>query len=515
MPAPANPDVAWAIEDIRTNLPRRDKALSYWKGDHPLNFATTKFKNTYGELFAELTDNMCDDVVNEPTDRLQIASWGGASGDGDGPEPQPGDGAPLKVVADPVTVAAREWWEANRGDARSGSVHLNGFRAGDGFVIIWDNGDDMPRPYIQDPRQMAIRYSESFPDQAEVAAKCWRVGKGYRLNLYYPPSVDPNAEEVRGRIEHYYSRGWSNQSGEKGIPNATAFLPYTVGVEGDHGHVAPVEFHEHGFPVFHFPNGELSQYGTSVLADIYPLQDALNKVLCDFMVAGEGTSLPRRWGTGIQVLTDPVTGQEISPFQEGKNFWWTAKDTARFGQFDAAEMKGFLESMRELRMEIARKGALPAHTVNPDASGNAPSGLSLLVAEGKLIKRCKDRQRDWGVVWRELMAYALRWMGLSVVASDLDLTWAPVETRDEMALLEALALKAGLGVPQVQLLREAGYSPEQIVEFGFMSEEDRAKAMDEAAAMAGGRISTPGGPVTPPPPTGPAGADQPSTAGAA
>lgn len=501
MPAPANPDVAWAIEDIRANLDRRQRALRYYRGDHPLNFATAKFRNTFGELFQELADNLCDDVVNEPADRLQIENWGGAAGTRDDMPPENGQAPAQSSVA----ARAQEWWENNRGPARSGSVHQDGFRSGDAFVIVWDAGDDIPRMYVQDPRQMAVRYSMTFPDELEVAAKCWRSGKGYRLNLYYPPTAQGGA-----RIEHYYSKGWSTASGEKGIPNATAFLPYTVGVEGEADHVPAIETHDKGMPVFHFPNGELSQYGESVLADIYPLQDALNKILCDFMVAGESASLPKRFASGIQVMTDPVTGQEVSPFRDGQSTWWSGKDTARMTQFPAADMKGFLDSMRALRLEIARKGGLPAHTVDIGATGNAPSGLSLLIAEGKLIKRCKDRQRDWGQVWRELVAFALSWTGQTVTPGDLDVVWGPVETRDEQALLEALSLKSGLGVPQVQLLREAGYSDDQIIGFGLLSEDERARAADQAAAMAGGRISTPGGQLTPPPPTGPAGAPAPS-----
>lgn len=507
-----NPDVGWAVEDIRAKLPERAKALAYFQGKHPLNFATTKFRNTYGSMFQELRDNMCDDVVNEPTDRLQILNWTTADSEDASQAPE----SPTVPKPDPLAEAAQAWWDAQRGQARSGSVHQDGFRSGDGFVIVWDAyGDDQPRMYVQDPRTMAVRYSQVYPDQIEVAAKCWLEGKGYRLNLYYPPNPqDPT--DTRARIEHYYSRGYDPRGGEKGIPSAKAFLPYQVGQDGDEDHVPPIEYHDKGLPVFHFPNGELGGYGTSVLADVYGLQDALNKLLCDFMVSSEDAALIKRWATGIEIPSDPVTGREVSPFKDGDNLWWTRSERAKFGQFTPAEAASFLESMRALRLEIARKGALPAHTVDSNGTGNAPSGLSLLIAEGKLIKRCKDRTRDWGMTWRELVAYAMSWtLSREVTPAELDLVWAPIETRDEVALLESLALKSGLGVPKVQLLREAGYTDRQIVGFGLLAEDDQARALDEAAAMSGGRISTPGGPLVPAPPRGPAGADQPGTAGAA
>lgn len=488
MPAPANPDVAWAIEDIRATLPAKERALRYYRGDHPLTFATTKFRNTFGELFQELADNLCDDVVNEPTDRLQIENWGG-----------------------PQRAKAQEWWDAQRGSARSGSIHQNGFRAGDAYAIVWDNGDDQPRLYVQDPRQMAVRYSQAEPDQVDVAAKCWREGKGYRLNLYYAD-----------RVEHYYSKGWSNSSGEKGIPNATAFQALTRGTAGDDDFVDWLEPHDKGrIPVFHFPNGDLGGYGLSVLHDVYPLQDALNKTLCDFLVAMEDTSLPKRWATGIQVLTDPVTGQEMSPFKDGQNLWWTRSKEADLGQFPSAEMSGFLAAMDSLTLKVARKGALPPHSVNLwQGGGNAPSGLSLLISEGKLVKRVKDRQRDWGVVWRELVAFALSWSGGPVEASGLDIVWGPIETRDERALLETLALKkstlSGV-VPDAQLAREAGYSDEELEDFMDEKEEETARKLDAAQAAMGGRISPAGPPspaMLPTAPTPPNGARQPVPSGA-
>lgn len=479
MPAPANPDVAWAIADIRANLPAREKALRYYRGDHPLNFATDKFRNTFGELFQELADNLCDDVVNEPTDRLQIENWGGSQ-----------------------AVAAQKWWEDQRGAARSGQLHQHAHRAGDGFAIVWDAGDNIPRMYIQDPRQMAVRYSSARPDEVEVAAKCWREGKGYCLNLYYAD-----------RIEHYFSKGVSSQSGEKGIPNATAFLPLTRGEEGTDGFTDWLEPHDKGRnPVFHFPNGDLGQYGQSVLSDIYPLQDALNKSICDMLVTGESFALPHRWASGVQVLKDPVTGQEKSPWKDGNNVWWTGNKEARFGAFPAADRQGFLDEQRAWRLEIARKGALPAHTVDLGANGNAPSGISLLIAEGKLIKRVKDRQRDWGVVWRELVGFALSWNQSGAVDSgDLDVVWGPIETRDERALAETIALKRELGVPEDQGLRELGYSDEQIEEWEGLEEERRALEMDRQEGLMAGRVSAAGGGLATLPPVQPNGAPAPAT----
>ena len=74
---PTNPDVAWAVEDVRARLTRYAKFRNYWAGKHNLTFATDKFVNAFGPLFQELSDNLCDDVVDEPVGRLRILGWSG------------------------------------------------------------------------------------------------------------------------------------------------------------------------------------------------------------------------------------------------------------------------------------------------------------------------------------------------------------------------------------------------------------------------------------------------------
>lgn len=493
-----NPDVAWAVEDIRRRLEDNAKAVNYYEGRHVLNFATEKFRNAFGLLFREFADNLCDDVVDEPVDRLQIAAWFSKGTDRTKvPEPDPLTGEPPEPEADPLSQRAQELWEANQGDARAGEVHLNGYRNGDGFLIVWEDPEGQPTFYPQDPDKMAVRYSKDQPDRIEVAAKVWREGKVYRLTLYY-----------QDRIERYTTKGTGSDGG---LPQAKTFIPLNIAETDDRDSQSWVEPHNYGrCPVFHFPRGKVGKYGRSVLADVYPLQDALNKSVADMLVAMEFHALPQRWGVGIQVERDPVTGEEIVPFKGGaERLMRTANEKASFGQFATADLGQFLEVQDGWRLEIARKGALPPHSVNlRGGGGNAPSGLSLLVSEGKMIKRVKDAQRDWGVVWREAMAFALSMGGEAVAPKDLDLEWAPAETRDELALLEGLVIKKDLGVPDRQLLLEMGYDAADVAAF-LAEKASRTPDFGPAAGrppMSEGRVgvleSALGVPQSPPPPPG-------------
>lgn len=476
MPEIVNADVAWALDDLARRLPALRRRRAYYEGHHRSAIPPGKtLSQTLRDLLVDLSDNLCDDVVDEPVSRLAITNWVGTA-DGQG-------------------QAAMDWWEANRGDARARETHRNAYMAGDGYVMIQKDKAGRSRMYVQQPEQMAVRYSTDLPDLVEVAAKVWRDGKRYRMNLYYARGSEGGA-----RLERWATKGLGQDGG---MPQARAFQPL---VEAD---LAPVETdvdwaESDTLPIFHFPTDEVGRYGRSVLTDVIPLQDVLNKSVVDLVTAMEDVALPQRYATGVQVEIDPDTGQEKPLFRRSSTdqMLRTGSTEASFGQFDAANMTQFLEVQTAFRLRIAGKGYLPLHSVSLDATGNAPSGISLLVAEGRQIKRVHTGQNDWDDVWAAAAAYALTLDGIPTKPGDLDVEWAPAETRDERALTETLAMKVDLGLPKREALLELGYDEDDVDEW-----------MDDAAAQAeaisGGRRSMAAGglpTMAPPAPVGPAGA---------
>lgn len=452
-----NPDVTWAIEDIRGRLDHYNLMGHYYEGDHRLVFATEKFRSAFGDLFREFADNMCDDIVDEPVNRLTFQGW--------------------TAKDDAVAQAATDKWELCKGDARANSVHRDAWGKGDGFLLVWPDKNGVSRLYPQQPEQMAVRYDIDNPDEITVAAKVWRHGKGYRLNLYYDT-----------RLERYATKGTTNAGG---LPAPKNFEPFTE-THADGTVQDWLEQHTYGQPVWHFPADEVGRYGRSVIKDCIPLQDALNKTVADMLVAMEFHALPQRWATGVQVEKD-TEGNDISPFQTGgERVWWTAAEGASFGQFAQADLVGFLDVQDGFRLEIARKGALPAYMVNVrGVKGSAPSGISLLIADGRMVKRVKNGQRDWAPVWEGAMAQALLMDGHAVTdATDLDIEFGEASTRDDEALVKVLTSKVNdLGVTKHQAQVEMGYDPELIGEM----EDDKAAATPAFGAVPeGGRMTGPG-----------------------
>ena len=65
----------WWLKKLKRDLDARQEKLKkydrYYSGEHNLKFASQKFRQAFGGLFAELADNWCELVVNAVEERLK------------------------------------------------------------------------------------------------------------------------------------------------------------------------------------------------------------------------------------------------------------------------------------------------------------------------------------------------------------------------------------------------------------------------------------------------------------
>jgi len=419
------PDVATALAQLRGRAMDYQLYHDYAEGRHRLAFATEKYRNTFGSLFRAFADNLCLGVVGAIADRLVVTGFA--------------------VVSGPEDAAGDAWaiWAANRMDQRAGEVHKEALTAGDAYVIVWPDADGNPILYPQDAVNVTVRYDPEMPGRLIWAAKCWPVGDGrLRLNLYYPD-----------RIEKYVTR-----SKTESLPDSSnGFEPFEVP-----GEVWPLLNPYGRVPVFHFANDAgIGRWGRSELADVVPLQDALNKAIADMLVAMEYVALPQRWATGLEVEIDEATGKPRAPFIPGADRVWAVADAeTRFGQFDPADLGQFLSVQEGFRKEIAVVSRTPLHFIVPP-TGQWPSGEALKSAEAAFLKKVRDRQVVFGNVWEDVMQFALRVAGQSEAVA-ISCQWEDPTPRNELDHANVAVLKAQVGIPERQLWREFGYSEQEI-----------------------------------------------------
>lgn len=394
---------------------------------------------------------------------------------------------------------ASKIWRKNRMKQRAGEVHLDALIEGDAYVIVWPDvaGTNGGIPYIYPNRATAVtvRYDDERPGVIECAAKLWQLrDERFRLNLYYAD-----------RLEKYVTRAAIKD--DKTPEKANAFTRYRAPVEtaaaeadeaaaddtgtpdveaaaapaGDGLEPWPIRYDFGRVPVFHFGNrASIGGLGTSELNEGIPIQDALNKSVCDLLVAGEFRAVQQRYIIGME---DEKPGENRSarfPIQSG-GVWsitGSAQDV-KVGEFQAADLTQFVVVIEMFSKHMARATRTPLHYFTQE--GAMPSGESFKTAEAPLLAKIDKRQSSWGAVWEEVMQFAMSVSEDEIEDADPQVIWENTEPRNESSMVDNAVKKVGqLGMSATQGMRELGYSDSVIVRDRAIKAAERAT---QAAAL--------------------------------
>lgn len=409
MADPSLDPLDWALRALRDDQRQGGYRVSrrYYDGEHPMMFATEKFRSTFGRTLGTVADNLCPAVVDSVSDRLKVT----------------GVTATANVGSTELAAAAWEIWQRNRMDVRAPETHHEALLTGDGYALVWPDAAGEAVIWSLPACDMAVSYDPNRPGWIRRAARVWQDDDDQRVHVdvYFPDLV-----------LRWVTRGPKRAAGLTSSTRASEFVPYGregFDVEGE-------EPNEWGrVPVVHFPNRRYHRYGISELKDVTPLQDALNKTVCDLLVNNEFAAFRQRWATGFDVgdedtadATEPSTDSR-PPLDYGNDRMITSTDPeTRFGNFDASEAQGFLETMENFRSEIARVSGTPLHYLFI-TRGDFPSGEAMKSAEARFTRKVENRQGAFGNQWEDLLALALRMEGAdaTVDGSMLSLEWEPAE----------------------------------------------------------------------------------------
>jgi hypothetical protein len=460
---------------------RYGKLDRYIKGKHDLAFATTKWKGEFGKLFGQFRDNYCRRVVETLSDYVQFEA--------------------VKTGNDAADGALSDWFEAQKIDAEQGRISHDAFLYGDAYAILAPDPDDEAalRFYRQIPGLCEVYYDPERTDSILFALKIWRtLGNAWRLNVY-----------TQEGVFRYTSRKNTRARGDTTQTTSTA--PATL---RGYSPLADTPFEpnivEGKVPFFHWSNiptddGE----GVSELDDVIPLQDELNKVLCDMMVTSEFQSYRQRWATGIEVEYGPDGKEKPQNLDGPHRLMWSTSSETKFGEFEQADLNQHLAAAKDARQEIARISRIPLHHLS--MTDNFPSGESLKTAEAPLQAKIKDRVKSWGNVWEAVAAYNLEATDAALAAGvkkySAEFADTTPRSRKEEADAEDIEVgtaekKIKLGVSRKKALEELGYSEEEQEQFKEDNLTDAEERADLARKALGnetgfGVETVPGAPVAP------------------
>lgn len=435
-------ELEWALKALRESDRQAGyrRARRYYDGDHPLMFATAKFESTFGRQLAEVADNLCPAVVDSVADRLKVTGVKAPVGptssstppapraprppappaNGDGPptglEPGPELEPELEVErTENAELASQAWdiWTRNRMDVRAPETHLEALLAGDGYALVWPTAGEAVIWSIP-ACDVAVSYDPNRPGVIRRACRVWWDEDDGRIH------VDVYTEDV---VKRWVTKGARKSATLSARTTAREFLPYVADSAG--GGSFAVEGQEPNpygrVPLVHFPNRAYHRYGTSELKDVYPLQDALNKTVCDLLVSNEFAAFRQRYATGWA----PDEPGNVSEYGADRMLY-TSNELAKFGTFDASDARNFLETIESFRSEVARVSGTPLHYLFI-TRGDFPSGEAMKSAEARFTRKVENRQTSFGNQWEDLLALALTMEGRETSGRELSLEWESAE----------------------------------------------------------------------------------------
>jgi hypothetical protein len=404
-------DLVIAFDTIRAKRNDLDTLFSYVDGPQPLKYSTQRLAETFQDLLTHFEINWCSVVVDATLDRIQLIGF--------------------DVQDKETNTKIAEIFAQLHLDIEADKAHSTALATSQSYIIVWKT-ERGTIAYYNDPRLCAVFYDSADPKKKTFAAKWFTHADGKQeITLYY--------ESI---IEHWQSEKISMNSS---IDKASAFIlvltePNTYGV----------------IPVF-----ELRSPGE--IFKILSLQDAINKLFSDMMVASE-------FGAFVQRFV--ISQAEPSTLKNKPNeIWWLpagesgSQDTS-VGQFTPTQLTNYIAPMDKISNSIAIITRTPKHYFMD--TGSNVSGEALLAMESPLVKKVLKRQREFQAQWQDIAQFILKLNAIEVPSEKIFTVWARAESVQPKTEAETRQISVNTGIPLITLLKREGWTEEEIAK---MSED--------------------------------------------
>lgn len=423
----ASDDLKIAWKQIAGKQVDQKRCFDYYDGHQPLAYTTKRLREIFKDFQMQFSANWCAVVIDAVLDRLNL----------------------LGMVDDEAAAEKfKPWWDSVEVGTEIRLIHEYALVTGEAFGTIWpDETTSLPEIYANDPRVCHMQYDGENPRTPLWAAKFWTANDGkYRATLYYPD-----------RLQY-----WHTNKQRKSVSSADAF---TLEDEAENPYDQ--------LPVFHWRIH--ARRTKSDLDPVRPLQDAINKLLADMMVAAEYGAFKQRY-----IISDSETKGQI---KNAPNEIWDLPEGSSAGEFSATDLVNYLSAIENLVGEIGSITRTPRHFFL--ATSGQASGDALLAQEAPLVAKVHDRQQALTPTWRSAFQFVAELMG-----GDRDQIipqWGPAAVIPPLTRATILQTYRNAGVPLAAALRAVGYDPQEIqtiMDEQKTEEQARRESLGEMIAQA-------------------------------
>lgn len=191
--------------------------------------------------------------------------------------------------------------------------------------------------------------------------------------------------------------------------------------------------------------------GASVIDDLAPLVNAVDKLITDMLVTSDAVAKPKRWATGITLEDDDDAGfiadgftadgqaPEVevldegpgvrAPLSDADDLWISESPDARFGTLAGADLSGYKTAVDLVLQQISAVTSLPSHMLGVTSS-NPATAEALRASEVALADNAAGRVRvvNRPVEWATRLLVAID-QGVKPDRVSVSVKWADTATR--------------------------------------------------------------------------------------
>jgi hypothetical protein len=447
----------------------------YYRGDHPLTFASEQFQKFHGDRYKGFADNWTQVVSDAPVERLTVNG----------------------IKPSGMTEADKDlWrvWQVNGLDTDSQLGFLGAVNSGRSFVLVWGDPDDPDTPEVtfEDASQCIVAYVPGSRRKRRAALKRWDDGPISFATLYLAdevwkferPILGVSSKSVQEQaIDEELNRWDLRDMG--GEPNPQ---PNPMGV----------------VPMVELPNRPtLTEDPISDITGVVSMQDAVNLLWAQLFTAADYASFPQRIVLGAEVPEIPILDDQgkivgsrpvdLERFAVDRVMFFTGDDV-KVTEWTAANLEAYTGVMEVAVGHIAAQTRTPAHYLIGKMANL--SGDALLAAETGLVKRVDEKQLWFGLAIREMFRLIALAMGRDGQAADIaagQVMWADAESRSHAQLADALTKLKDIGFPFEFLALRYGLTPTEVADLLTMKE--RELELDPLGAATALMARAPGAPT--------------------
>lgn len=196
-------------------------------------------------------------------------------------------------------------------------------------------------------------------------------------------------------------------------------------------------------PFFELRNRPLGSTRSEVANLVIP-QRRLNQLIFNTDAVAEYGAFRQKWATGIEVPRDPITNLPVAPYEAHiAKLFVSEGDTARFGDFGATDLSGYISLSHEVAAHMSRLSRVPITYFLSNISNLGGDALALLISG--LVLKCQRRVKGYEPGFEGAARLALKSMGdPRANVANIELKWAEMETRS-MAQSADAAVKLTTG----------------------------------------------------------------------